>query len=83
MPAKIIQVPVDPELLKRLNKACKKQKKNRSEFVREACRKYLKQLQEAEWDRQYVEGYRRIPETTEFAESVEKMAREIFPAEKW
>ena len=83
MTTKIIQVPVDQQLLAELNKACKKQKKKRAEFVRQACRESLKRLQEAEWDRQYIEGYKRIPETTEFADSVAKMAHEIFPEEKW
>ena len=83
MPTKIIQVPVDAKLLAEMNRACKKEKKKRAEFVRQACRLYLKQKQEAEWDRQYAEGYRRIPETTEFAESVMKMATEIFTEEEW
>jgi len=83
MTAKIIQVPVDQQLLTALNKACKKQKKKRAEFVRQACRESLKRLQEAEWDRQYIEGYRRIPEDPAIGEAGLKIAAETLPKEDW
>jgi metal-responsive CopG/Arc/MetJ family transcriptional regulator len=83
MITKIIQVPMNEELLRKLNKYSKKQKMKRAALVRQACERLLKQLQEEEMDRQYVEGYRRIPETTEFAESLEKIAKEVFTEESW
>ncbi len=80
---KVIQVPVDEELLKNLNKLSKKQRKARAEIIRQACLTYLEQADEEEMDRQYEEGYRRIPETTEIAESQEAMLGEVLPKESW
>ncbi|MDP2919256.1 MAG: hypothetical protein Q8O43_03440 [Dehalococcoidia bacterium] len=83
MTYKIIQVPVDKELLKALNTTCKKQKKKRAEFVREACKKLLAQLRNEELERQYIEGYKRFPEDTSLAEAQLKMAAEVLSKEEW
>ena len=79
----VIQVPVDPELLKKLNKESKKNKQPRAELIREACVKYLTTKETEEKDRSYVEGYRRIPETTETGDSQLAMAKDVLPDEKW
>jgi metal-responsive CopG/Arc/MetJ family transcriptional regulator len=83
MTYKIIQVPVDKELLKALNTTCKKQKKKRAEFVREACKKLLAQLRNEELERQYIEGYRRIPEDPIEGEIGAKLAAEVLEKEEW
>jgi metal-responsive CopG/Arc/MetJ family transcriptional regulator len=83
MPKTIIQVPMDEELVKKLNKISKRQKKTRAELIRQACEKFLKEKEREEQDRIYVEGYRRIPETTEWAEAQEKMLNDVWPREKW
>ena len=83
MPKKVIQVPVDEELLKNLNSLSKKQSKTRSEVIREACVSYLARKKDEELDRIYREGYKRIPETTEIAEAQEAMLGEILPKESW
>lgn len=83
MTTKIIQVPMDEELLKNLNKVCKKQKVKRAALVRQACERLLKQLQEEEMDRQYVEGYKRIPEDPAIGEVGLKLAAEILVKEDW
>jgi metal-responsive CopG/Arc/MetJ family transcriptional regulator len=83
MTTKIIQVPMNEELLKKLNKFSKKQKVKRAALVRQACERLLKQLQEEEWDRQYVEGYRRIPEDPAIGEVGLKLAAEILAKEDW
>ena len=36
-----------------------------------------------ELDKKYQDGYKRIPETTEMAESQVKMLRDVWPDEKW
>ena len=56
MVKKVIQVPVDEELLKNLNRFSKKQHKTRSEVIREACVIYLARAKEEELDRIYREG---------------------------
>jgi len=83
MTTKIIQVPMNEELLKKLNKFSKKQKVKRAALVRQACERLLKQLQEEELDRQYVEGYRRIPEDPAIGEAGLKLAAEVLAKEDW
>jgi metal-responsive CopG/Arc/MetJ family transcriptional regulator len=83
MTTKIIQVPMNEELLKKLNKYSKKQKIKRAALVRQACERLLKQLQEEEMDRQYVEGYRRIPDDGMIAETQLKIMSEVLPKEDW
>ena len=83
MAKKVIQVPMDEALLRDLNAISKKQKKSRSEFIREACAGYVAKSREAELDKQYVEGYRKFPETTETARAQEKMLIDILPDEDW
>jgi metal-responsive CopG/Arc/MetJ family transcriptional regulator len=83
MVKKIIQVPIGEHLLSDLNKYSKKQNKTRAEFIREACKHYVAETEEAEMDKQYIEGYRKFPETTEIAEVQEKILKEILPDEEW
>lgn len=83
MTTKIIQVPMNEELLKKLNKYCKKQKMKRAALVRQACERLLKQLQDEELDRQYAEGYRRIPDDGMIAETQLKILSEVLPKEDW
>jgi len=42
MVKKVIQVPVDEELLSALDQLSKKQSKARSELIRQACQRYLR-----------------------------------------
>jgi len=83
MPKTVIQVPLDEDLLESLNAASKKQRKPRAELIRQACRHFLEEQRMAELDRIYVEGYRRIPETTEMAEAQESMLKDVWPKESW
>jgi len=80
---KIIQVPMEEKLLYDLNDMAKKQNKPRAEFIREACVKYIAETREEELDRQYIEGYKRIPEDTSWAEAQEKILGEVWPRESW
>jgi len=79
----IIQVPLDEELLRELNKVSGEQSKSRSELIRDACRKYLRETEEERLDRLYQEGYKRMPETSETGESQIKMLKNVWPQEKW
>jgi len=83
MRKKVIQVPFDDRLLTELNTLSKQQRKTRSELIREACARYVADVEEAELDRIYVEGYRKIPDDPAFGEALEKMAAEVLPEEKW
>ncbi|MFH0914204.1 MAG: ribbon-helix-helix protein, CopG family [Chloroflexota bacterium] len=83
MPKKVIQVPVDENLLKELDSLSKKQRKARSELIRQACQRYLEQAEEEELDRLYQEGYKRIPEEPDIGEAQVKMAGKILSKESW
>lgn len=83
MTKKVIQVPVDEELLKKLNKLSKKQRKARSQVIREACVSYIAQLNEEELDRIYIEGYKSIPEDPAEIEALTALAIEALPKEEW
>ena len=80
---KVIQVPMDENLLRALTRQAKASRTSRSAFVREACQRHLKRLNEEELERQYVEGYRRKPESASVGKLGERMAKEVWPKEDW
>ena len=83
MVKKVIQVPVDEKLLKDLDSLSKKQRKARSELIRQACLLYLQQVENEELDRLYQQGYRRIPEESETGEIQVAMSGEHLSKESW
>jgi len=83
MAKKVIQVPVDEELLIALDQLSKKQSKARSELIRQACQRYLGQVESEELDRLYQQGYERLPEEPELGEVQVALAGEILPKESW
>ena len=83
MVKKVIQVPVDEELLTALDQLSKKRCKARSELIRQACQHYLGQVESEELDRLYQQGYERLPEEPELGEAQVALAGEILPKESW
>ncbi len=83
MPKKVIQVPIDEELLGSLDDAAKKRGRPRSELIREACQQYLKQVQYEKMDRLYTEGYKRIPEEPALGEAQSALAGQVLSKESW
>jgi len=83
MVKKVIQVPVDEELLIALDQLSRKQRKARSELIRQACQRYLGQVESEELDRLYQQGYERLPEEAELGEAQIALAGEILPKESW
>lgn len=79
----MIQVPVDEELLKDLNSLSKKQHKARSELIRQACLRYLQEVEYEELDRLYQQGYTRIPEGPETGEIQIALSSELMSRESW
>jgi predicted DNA-binding protein len=59
---RIIQIPIDDELLERLDAYSGERGQSRAAFIREACARYVARLTEEELDRQYIESYRKFPE---------------------
>ena len=83
MVKKVIQVPFDEELLKNLNSLSKKQSRARSEVIRQACSRYLRQVENEDLDRIYQQGYKRIPEQSETGEGQIALSGEILSEETW
>jgi len=83
MVKKVIQVPVDEELLIALDRTSRKQNKARAELIRKACRRYLEQVESEELDRLYQQGYEKLPEKSQVGEVQIALAHEILPEESW
>ena len=83
MVKKVIQVPVDAELLTALDQLSRKQRKARSELIRQACQRYLGQVESEELDRLYQQGYERLPEEPELGEAEISLAGEVLSKESW
>ncbi|HET9475889.1 MAG TPA: ribbon-helix-helix domain-containing protein [Dehalococcoidia bacterium] len=80
---RIIQVPMNEELLEQLDSYSSERGQSRSAFIREACAEYVAKLTEEELDRRYAESYRNFPESTENDEWRLKMAAEVWGEEDW
>ena len=83
MVRKIIQVPVDEELLKNLDNLSKKQRKARSEVIRQACLSYLQRIKDQELDNIYRQGYIEVPEEAAMGEIQVAISGEFLSGEKW
>jgi len=79
----VIQVPVDEELLIALDQLSRKQRKARSELIRQACQRYLRQVESEELDRLYQPGYEKLPEEPELREAQIALIGEVLPKESW
>jgi metal-responsive CopG/Arc/MetJ family transcriptional regulator len=62
---KTIQMTIDEPLLEKMDAAARRLNLARSAFIREAVEMRLRDLQEAEWDRQHRAAYEAIPLTEE------------------
>ena len=80
---KIIQVPIEDELLERIDATAGVVAESRAAFIREACKQRLKSLRTTELDRLYSEGYRKKPEEPSWAEGSAKLLAKRLPKEKW
>ena len=83
MTKKVIQVMVDEELLKDLDSLSRRQRRARSELIRQACQIYLRQAKQEEMDKLYRQGYDKIPEEPELGEAQVAVAGEIMSKESW
>lgn len=80
---KVIQVPMEEELLKQIDATAGVVAESRSAFIREACQQRLKSLQAEELDRLYIEGHQKHPEDVDWAQSSAKLLSKRLPKEKW
>jgi metal-responsive CopG/Arc/MetJ family transcriptional regulator len=80
---KIIQVPVDENLLDDLDAISKEQHKPRAKLIREACTYYVHKLETDELDKAYQKGYKRVPEPTDIAEAQLAISSRVIAEESW
>jgi hypothetical protein len=80
---KIIQVPMEEELLRRIDATAGIVAESRAAFIREACQQRLKSLRAKELDRLYIEGHKSRPENLDWAQSSAKLLSKRLPKEKW
>ena len=80
---RIIQVPIEDDLLERIDATAGVVAESRAAFIREACKQRLKDLDAKELDRLYVEGYEKRPEELDWAEASVKLLSKRLPKEKW
>jgi metal-responsive CopG/Arc/MetJ family transcriptional regulator len=83
MVKKVIQVPMDSELLVSLKIAANKQQKTRAELIREACLSYLRRIEEDEMDNIYRRGYEKVPEREDIGRAQAALTGSILPVERW
>ena len=83
MAKKVIQVPIDEGLLQALDRRSRKQGIARSELIRQACQRHLRQIEDEESDRRYQKGYEEFPEEPELGEAQAAIAGRIMPKESW
>jgi len=83
MAKKVIQVPIDNELLTALDQLSKKQCRARSDLIRRACQHYLREVEDEELDRRYQNGYEAAPEEPDAGEAQVALASEVMPKESW
>ncbi len=66
--SKIVQVPMDEELLKQIDATAGVVAESRAAFIREACQQRLRSLHAHELDRLYVEGHQKHPEDLDWVQ---------------
>jgi metal-responsive CopG/Arc/MetJ family transcriptional regulator len=76
-------VQLTDELLAALDQHATTTRRSRSDLIREALERYLKDIVEAEIDRQIVEGYTRFPPDEEFDRIAELNTRRSVEEEPW
>jgi hypothetical protein len=81
--SRIIQVPMEEELLKQIDANAGIVAESRAAFIREACQQRLKSLHAKELDRLYIEGHQNRPENLDWAQSSAKLLSKRLSKEKW
>lgn len=79
----IVQVPVDAELLGRIDRRAGVLRQTRAAFVRQACVQRLAELETADQERRYEAGYIAVPEKGGWAATSAGLLSRILPKEKW
>lgn len=79
----VIQVPIDRDLLERIDGRAKADNSSRAALIRTACALYLREREQEEWDEEYAAGYRRIPESVSDEEGIAWLLAADLPPDEW
>lgn len=79
----VIQVPIESELLRALDELSRARRLSRSAVIREACQRYVRQVEVEALDLAYEDGYRRVPEGSTIGEAQVWLAPEVLREESW
>jgi len=80
---KVIQVPIEDDLLGAIDEASRHEKRSRADLIRQACRDYLTRQRAEMLDHQYEEGYKRVPEDSVIGESQLALLGHVLSDETW
>ena len=80
---KIVQVPVDADLLAALDELSRSGGESRSALIRRACRDYIQKVRQEALDDVYERGYRRIREDSALGEAQASVAAQTLTKESW
>lgn len=80
---RIVQVPIDENLLAQLDELSRAEGGSRSAVIRRACREYLRRVREDALDEVYERGYQRVPEDTAVGQAQASLAAQVLPEESW
>lgn len=83
MNKKVIQVPIEDDLLGALDEASRSEKRSRADLIRQACRDYLRRRREQTLDRLYQEGYERVPEDSAIGQAQVALLGQVLTDGTW
>ncbi len=78
-----VAVSLPHELYLALERLRRKKRSSRSAVVQNALRRWVKEQEEAKANEEYIEAYRRMPETRQEIEEAEAMARDTWTEWEW
>lgn len=80
---RVIQVPMEENFLEALDRLSQGRRISRSELIREACRRYIAESEQARLDKAYEEGYRHLPEEPAIGEGQLAVAMQVLAEDSW
>jgi metal-responsive CopG/Arc/MetJ family transcriptional regulator len=81
--ARRIHVSLEDALVRRLDQVAKKERKNRSTVIRQACTQFVERKTEPELDAAYETGYKRYPEEPAIGDIQVALATQVLAKETW
>ena len=83
MKGTVIQVPINSELLHKLDELSSQRGQSRAALIRQACEDYLRRLETRRKEKTYVAGYLKCREGLSVAATQASLVAESLPDEDW